>query len=258
VAHHFAYLAQLFAPRPCGAALRSCGSPPSHLAGVGQCPPAIGQGCLVGLLAGVLDRRPVSPLPSTSARNGAGSGWHSRGQIADSTMSTVYLEGLAPGGAGLCPCAFSWAVTVTVLHIASDARLHRSRGYRTERGLSAGPAPLRMRSRPSWHPARAGPIGGPVMHDTSSSRQSRWAAVGPPLNRPVTCSLSAGGAAAGLAPGYHRVGCCLPGRRAVPGLGAPDLRRSRIAFTQVTIHFLFARKVPARRQPNSGPSPLYR
>ncbi len=35
------------------------------------------------------------------------------------------------------------------------ARLRRSRGYRTERG----PAPLQMRSRPSWHPARAGPIG---------------------------------------------------------------------------------------------------
>ncbi len=81
------------APRPCGLPLRPCGSPLSHLAGVGQCPPAIGHGCLVGLLVGVLDRRPVSPLPSTSACSGAGSGWHGCGWIAD---SAVYSEGLAP------------------------------------------------------------------------------------------------------------------------------------------------------------------
>jgi hypothetical protein len=97
--------------RPCGSTLRQCGSPLSHLAGVGQCPLAIGLGCLVWLLASVLDRRPVSPLPSISARSGAGSGWHGRRQIA---YSTVYPEGLAPGGAGLRPCAISWAVTVFV------------------------------------------------------------------------------------------------------------------------------------------------
>ncbi len=46
------------ASRPCGSTLRSCastlrpcGSPLSDLAGVGQCPLAIGHGCLVGLLA---------------------------------------------------------------------------------------------------------------------------------------------------------------------------------------------------------------
>ncbi len=42
---------------PGGSPLRPCGSPLSHLAGVGQCPLAIGHGCLVGLLVGVLDRR---------------------------------------------------------------------------------------------------------------------------------------------------------------------------------------------------------
>jgi hypothetical protein len=42
-------------PRPCG----------STLAGVGQCPTAIGHGCPAGLRAGVPDRRPVSPLSSS-------------------------------------------------------------------------------------------------------------------------------------------------------------------------------------------------
>ncbi len=79
---------------PVGATLRPSpqwlsSSPLTHLAGVGQCSLAIGHGCLVGLLAGVLDRRPVSPLPSTTARSGAGSGWHGRGKIVD---STVYPE----------------------------------------------------------------------------------------------------------------------------------------------------------------------
>ncbi len=176
--------------RPCGPALRSSSSPLSHLAGVGDCPLANGYWCLVGLLAGMLDRRPVSPLQSTSACSGAGSGWHGRhgrGQIAD---STVHLEGLAPGGAGLCPCAFSWAVTVIVRRITSVARLRLSRGYRTERGLSAGPAALRMRSRPSWHLARAGPIGGPVTHDSSSNWHSRWAR--PPRSGRATTQLASG------------------------------------------------------------------
>jgi hypothetical protein len=81
------------APRPCGLPLHPCGSPLSHMAGVGQCPLAIGHGCLVGLLASVLDRRPVSPLPSTSACSEAGSGWHGCRWIID---SVVYSEGLAP------------------------------------------------------------------------------------------------------------------------------------------------------------------
>jgi hypothetical protein len=106
----------------------------SSLAGVGHCPIAIGHGCLVGavcvgLLAGVLDRRPVSPLPSPPACSGAGSGWHRRMQIAD---STVYLGGPATGGAGPVMCADSWAVTVW--RIASAARLRRPRGHRAERG----------------------------------------------------------------------------------------------------------------------------
>jgi hypothetical protein len=106
-----------------------------------------------------------------------------------------------------------------------------SRGYRTELGLSAGPAPLLMRSRPSWHPARAGSIGGPAMHDIISSRQSRWAAVGPLLNRIVACSPSTGGAAAGLVPGHHRLGCCRPGRR-----GGPGTRGAGLEVITVRVH----------------------
>ena len=105
----------------------------SHLAGVGKCPLAIGHGCLVGLLAGVLDRRPVSPLSSTLACSGAGSGWHGRRQIADSTM---FLGGLATGGVDPLLCANSWSVTVIVWRIASVARLHWSRGHWAERGQS--------------------------------------------------------------------------------------------------------------------------
>ena len=119
-------VAQLFAAwlatRPCG----------STLAGVGQCPLAIGHGCLVGLLADVLDRRPVSPLSSTSC-SGAGSGWHCRNQIAD---CTVFLGGPATGGVDPLLCANSWAVTVIVWQIASVARLRWSRGHWAERGQS--------------------------------------------------------------------------------------------------------------------------
>jgi hypothetical protein len=108
----------------------------SHLAGVGQCPLAIGLGCLVGLLAGVLNRRPVSPLPSTSARSGAGSGWQSRRQIAD---SAVYPEGLAPGGAGLpsLSCAISWAVSAPPPPRHRDRARHRDRVADRQRRAAA-------------------------------------------------------------------------------------------------------------------------
>jgi hypothetical protein len=46
-------------------------------------PLAIGHGRIVGLLAGVSDRRTVSPLSSSSACSGAGSGWHGCGRFAD-------------------------------------------------------------------------------------------------------------------------------------------------------------------------------
>jgi hypothetical protein len=75
-----------FSTGQCGLAHCACGLPLStlparvaclhHLAGVGHCSLAIGHGCTVGLPLGVLDRQPVSPLPSTSACSGAGSGWH--------------------------------------------------------------------------------------------------------------------------------------------------------------------------------------
>jgi hypothetical protein len=160
------------APRPRGSTPRCGASRPngSSLAGVGHRPLAIGHGCLVGLRAGVPDRRPVSPLSSSPACSGAGTGWHCRSQIAD---STVLLGGPATLGAGPLLCADSWAVTLW--RIASVARLRRSRGHRAERGqpvLSAqhhcgcspgqvGVRPVPGRSRPgrercpNWSAPRA-------------------------------------------------------------------------------------------------------
>jgi hypothetical protein len=65
----------------------------SPLAGVGHCPLAIGHGLSAGLLVGVLDRGPVSPLSSPRACSGAGPGWHGCGWIA---VSVVLSEGPAP------------------------------------------------------------------------------------------------------------------------------------------------------------------
>jgi hypothetical protein len=65
----------------------------SLLAGVGHCSLAIGLGPSAGLLVGVLDRRPVSPLSSPRACSGAGSGWHCCGWIA---VSAVLSRGPAP------------------------------------------------------------------------------------------------------------------------------------------------------------------
>jgi hypothetical protein len=86
----------LFALCPCGLPLSSLFARVachSHLACVGHCSLAIGHGSSAGLLVGVLDRLPVSPLSSSRACSGAGSGWHGCGWIA---VSAVYSEGLAP------------------------------------------------------------------------------------------------------------------------------------------------------------------
>jgi hypothetical protein len=94
-------------------------------------------------------------LSSSSACSGAGSGWHRRTQIAD---STVYLGGPATLGAGPLMCADSWAVTLW--RIASGQRRAAAQVSGTpDRARPASPfiaAPVRMLSRPSWHPARAG------------------------------------------------------------------------------------------------------
>jgi hypothetical protein len=156
------------ASRPCGSTLRRIASRPcgSTQAGVGQCPLAIGHGCLVGPLAGVLDRQPVSPLSSSPACSGAGLGWHGRRRIADSTM---YLGGLATGGAGPLLCANSWAATVW--RIASVARLRRSRAHRAERGwpVRLGTTVVALSAKLASCPSRA--RWGSVMHGPGSSRQ---------------------------------------------------------------------------------------
>jgi hypothetical protein len=106
----------------------------SHLVGVGHCSLAIGHGPSAGLLVCVLDRRLVSPLSSSRACSGAGSGWHCCGWITVSAV--LLLEGLAPWCRPRACVLFTgpspwW-------RIASGARLRRSWGRPTERGLSAG------------------------------------------------------------------------------------------------------------------------
>jgi hypothetical protein len=62
--------------------------------GVGHSPLAIGLGPSAGLLVGVPDRRPVSPLSSPRACSGVGPGWHGCGWIA---VSAALSESPAPG-----------------------------------------------------------------------------------------------------------------------------------------------------------------
>jgi hypothetical protein len=163
-------------PRPCGSTL-------SHLAGVGQCPLAIGHGRLVGLLAGVPDRRPVSPLSSTSACSGAGSGWHGCGWIADSAVNSEGLVPVALAFARACSAGPS-----PVWRIASVTRPRRSRGYRTERCLAGG----RHHCGCAFGQVGSQPEPGPM--GARSSLTGRWPQPASGLNRPVACSLSAGGA----------------------------------------------------------------
>jgi hypothetical protein len=61
--------------------------------GVGHSPLAVGLGPSAGLLVGVPDRRPVSPLSSPRACSGAGPGWHGCGWIA---VSAAFSEGPSP------------------------------------------------------------------------------------------------------------------------------------------------------------------
>jgi hypothetical protein len=117
-------------PGPCGFALLLSARVAclSHLVGVWHCSLAIGHGPSAGLLVGVLDSRPVSPLSSSRACSGAGSGWHCCGWIAVSAVPL--LEGLAPWRRALARALFR--------RIASGARPRLSWGRPTERGLPAG------------------------------------------------------------------------------------------------------------------------
>jgi hypothetical protein len=195
----------------CAASLLARVASLSHLAGGGQCSLAIGHGCLVRLLVGVLDRRPVSPLPSTSACSGAGSGWHGCGWIA---VSAVYSEGLSPvapafaraRSAGPSPCGGSPA----------------SRGFAGlgNTGLSAVCQPActsadafsaKLAVSPNWVPWGPGQVGskdepgaalgghGQVTNQsaTGSLTRGRW------RRRRMRCWLPP-----------KRLGCRGPGRRA--------------------------------------------
>ncbi len=192
-----------YSPGLCGLALRPCGLPLpsifareaclSHLAGVGHRSLAIDHGCSVGQLAGVLDRWPVSPLPSTPACSAAGS-W---GGLGLARLRVGRRRRRILRGSGAVAPAFARARSAgpsPVWRIASGARLRRSRGYRTERGLSAGrhhcgcafgqigsqPEPGPMGARSSWKQGRAGSRDGlprscspiPTGHWPAHSRQA--------------------------------------------------------------------------------------
>ena len=131
------------ASRPCG----------STLAGVGQCPLAIGHGCPAGLRTGVPDRRPVSPLSSSLGAVGrARAGAAGRGspsapclsgarRRSEPALSCARIAGPSQCGGSPAPrgCA---SLGVAGLSPANQSLISM--------------APLRLLSRPSWRPGRAG------------------------------------------------------------------------------------------------------
>ncbi len=84
-----------------------------------------------------------------------------------------------------------------VWRIASVTRPSRSRGYLTERGLTAG------RHHYGCVLGHVGSQSGPGPMGASSSLTGQWPQPASGLNRPVACSLSAGNAAARYATAYR-------------------------------------------------------
>jgi hypothetical protein len=206
-------VAQLFAAwlasRPCG----------STLAGVGQCPLAIGHGCLVGLPVGV-PPRVGSPTPLSPGRRRAVPTSHwpwvssraaCRRAGSPARIATVVYIGVQWGGLGLA-------------RPEADSRQHRvprgpgdrrsrpslvreqlgryrvaDRQRRAAAPVSGTPGRARPVSRPGTtvdalsaklasSPSR--PHWGPVMHDSCSCRQSRWARRGRATNQPASGLLT--------------------------------------------------------------------
>ncbi len=239
------------APRPCGLPLRPCGSPLSHLAGVGQCPLAIGHGCLVGLLAGVLDRRTVSTAVYVDVQ------WGGPGLArlrVDRRQRPCTLSHLA--GVGQCPLAIGHGCLVGLLvgvpprvgsptapctlrvwrqwcrSLLVRVQLGRYRVADRQRRAASPvsgipdrarpdcrPAPLWMRSRLNGQSVRTGSRGGPAKFNERSSRQPRWACHGRVTNHSASDPLTIGRwrrrrVRCQLSP--KQLGCCRPGRRADP------------------------------------------
>jgi hypothetical protein len=114
----------------------------SPLAGIGHCPLAIGHGPSAGLLVGVLDCGPVSPLSSPRACSGSGASWLARLRVDRRQRRSVGGSGAVALGPA---CALS-AGPSPWWRIASGARLRRSLGHRAGRDQSAGPSsPARVR-----------------------------------------------------------------------------------------------------------------
>ena len=142
---------------------------------------------------GVLYRRPVSPLSSSRACSGAGSGWHGCWWI---TVSAVLSEGLAPWRRPLlvrCPLG---------RHRGGGSPAARGFAGHGDTGLSAAYQLVSITADVhlvKWQSARSGPPGRRVKLAARSSREPRWAATVllTQSNRPLASSLAAGGVAVG-------------------------------------------------------------
>ncbi len=211
-------VAQLFAAwlafRPCG----------STLAGVGQCPLAIGHGCLVGLPVGV-PPRVGSPTAPCTLSHLAGVGqcplaahwqWVSsrvacRRAGSPARIATVVYIGVQWGGLGLArPGADRrqhrvpwgpgdrWSRPSLVRE-----QLGRLRVADRQRRAAAPVSGTQGRARPVSRPGTtvdavsaklasspSRPHWGQVMHDSCSCRQSRWAHRGRATNQPASGLLT--------------------------------------------------------------------
>ena len=236
-------------PRPCG----------STLAGVGQCPTATGHGCPAGLRAGVPDRRSVSPLSSSLGAVGRARA----GAAVRRSPSAPFFGGPATVGAGPLMCADGW--DVTVWRTVSAARPRQSRGHRTERGQLVhhrhGTTAVALSAKLASSPGRTDPArpSAVAAHLSTGKRPvpRDWS------HRPTHYSPGQGPRTTGRRRSRrNRPG---PHRRIGPGAGDRAARSTgrQPEMIMVSVHPgrdlpRLARKVPVERQPNSGPSPLYR
>ncbi len=174
----------------------------------------------------------TASLPPSSACSGdAGLGWHGPWVVLPTRRDL--------GESGAVALAFACACSAgpsPVWRIASVTRPRRSRGYRTERGLTAGRHHCGSALCLAGSQPEPGPRD-PVKFDDLTGWEPRRADSAQPtlITLPVARASLAGGDAAGRTADYHsrdsEAGSRAPGS---DGLGAPVARCSRAAMTQVT------------------------